>query len=241
MKLRAVVVIALLASLALTAPAPGAEDPSPDKVTLRDGTVVSGRIVAETKDGVRIRTPKGEFLLERKRIEKVERTSVPVAKSMPGKDRVTLRDGEIVMGRILEADEERIRIRVGETVRDIPRTKIVELRRADAPEPDAPPGKPAPERTSAFSLLRNPGEALKTLTAALQLSKAQHPKTEAALKGGSKLVEEVMTKFSGGSRAEAMTALRKVAAAFRERMKGILTDVQFSMFKKIAPPPAGNR
>ena len=83
--------------------------------------------------------------------------------------------------------------------------------------------------------MRNPEDALSTLTDSLQLSKAQRPRVKEALEGISALVEEVMTRFSGGSRAEAMVALRKVADAFREKMKGILTDVQFAKFEKIVP------
>jgi hypothetical protein len=157
-EMRVTILVGLLLAIAATAAAE-------DEVLLKDGQKVTGTIVAENEQEIRIRVGDGEYILPRSLIAEVKREKQaeppPPAEKPAGEDVIKLKgDGRQVTGKIVAIDETTITMKVGETTLGFDKD-VVEwyskdgvITRLDAEEPPAerPPRREAPRREASPAL-----------------------------------------------------------------------------------------
>lgn len=230
----------LLAAAAIAAP----EDP--DRVVLDDGTELSGRLVRIDDQGaraLRLRVGDAEYAIPAALVrDVVQGGPAPTPAAPPPKDLVTLRDGGLLPGKVIEEGPDGVRIRAGGREIAIPASRVVSVAKGGASAAaDAPDGRRGGRRGrgGGFALFRDPVAGLALLGDRLELSEEQTPEVKKALEVAvAALAAARDLAGNGGDRAAVFAAFRAAVETFRGRMKEILTDVQFAKLGEILPPPS---
>ncbi|MHC4471055.1 MAG: hypothetical protein ACYS99_08835, partial [Planctomycetota bacterium] len=211
------------------------------RLFLRDGGIVVGRIVEESKEGVKIEVEGRARTFTRGKVLRIEwgtpkplgpeakRLALAAIARLADEDPAVRRSAYRTLLTMMPAVRPLLLDAAGRE--ETPAEAKVTLKSLLDRRPQEPPAPAIP--AGAFRLLRDPESALGVLTDELELSNAQRARVHEALGTAARSLSAATEKSRSGSRDEGSAAIRSLYEAFRRSMKKVLTEAQFAKLEKL--------